>query len=102
MKSSRWSNLLAALLVASIAAFALWGVWFGTYCLSDGCLGVLVLYGVSLAILLVQSLIVLPKQAWLLHRSGRCARRHYFAWIAISLLAFLIPLALGNMFHVWW
>jgi len=94
MTSLRWSNGLAALLAVLITAFALWGVWFGTYCLSDGCLGVIVLFGVSLAILLVQSLIVLPIQSWLFRRSGLRAGRHYVFWFAISISAFFIPLGL--------
>ena len=70
MHVSQLTRSTALVMFVPMIGLAGWGSWFGSRCISDGCLGVLVAWLAAVATFAVQALLVLPTHAWALKRRG--------------------------------
>ncbi|AWH21933.1 MULTISPECIES: hypothetical protein [Stenotrophomonas] len=98
MQARQFTRPLALLLFVPMIGLAGWGSWAATYCFSDGCLGVILLWMAALAALVVQALLVLPLHAWALKRQGLPAQVGYLRWLAASIVSVVVPVLLGWLY----
>ncbi|MGG6342360.1 hypothetical protein ACQ5SA_03825 [Stenotrophomonas indicatrix] len=95
MQASQFTRPVASVMFLPMIGLAGWGSWFGTYCFSDGCLGVFALWLAALAAFVLQALLILPLHAWALKRQGADAARRYARWLGASIIAVLLPMFAG-------
>ncbi|HDS1038801.1 TPA: hypothetical protein QDZ42_001816 [Stenotrophomonas maltophilia] len=95
MKAYQFTRPIAVLMFIPMIGLGSWGSWFGSYCLSDGCLGVFVAWVAAVAVFILQALLVLPLHAWALKRHVAKVSRSYVQWLGASALAMLLPILAG-------
>ena len=76
-----------------ILGLALWAMSFSHSCRSDGCIGIVFPGGGAAIALAVQLFVLVPTYAYRRQRGGKNLYPSVPAWIAMSILAFGLPIA---------
>jgi hypothetical protein len=97
----KWLLAAVKVLVVLIAAVSAWASQWLTYCKGDGCLGILVIYALAFALLLLQTFCALPLYALSLHRQGVRWGWEFAWWCGVSVSALAVPIMLGILIGEW-
>lgn len=76
-----------------ILGLALWAMSFSHSCRSDGCIGIVFPGGGAAIALAVQLFVLVPTHAYRRRRSGKDLYPSVPVWIAMSIVAFGLPIA---------
>ncbi|MFO1408524.1 MAG: hypothetical protein U1F08_13485 [Steroidobacteraceae bacterium] len=81
------------LMAVVILALALWAMGFSRSCSSDGCIGIVFPGGGAIIALAIQLFVLVPIHAFRRRRSGKALYPSLPVWIAMSVVAFGLPMA---------